>query len=81
MTFSNQNPNSKVDHNQSQNGSFLLKETFDLEDFFEDEYIYFANYEDEKNCSVQLSCSEQQLTLDDEIPRKTLADIFPDSLH
>jgi hypothetical protein len=77
MIFSNQNPNSKVAHNQSQNESFLLSENFELED----EYIYFANYEDEKDFSVQLSCSEQQLTLDDVIPRQTLADIFPDSLH
>jgi hypothetical protein len=79
MPFSNHSQESTI--NENQNESLLFEESFDLEDFFDDEYVFFGDYADDRDFSVQLNPSDQKMIFDEDVPRRTMADVFPDNFQ
>jgi hypothetical protein len=73
--------------NSMQNDLGINDETYSFDDFFEDDYLdledylYFDEYQDEREYTDHFIPIAHHLSSDDEIPRKTLGDVFPDILH
>ncbi len=87
MPFMYKNHEGITERNSTQNDLSIGKEGLSLEDFFEDDYVYFDEFEeddrvfDEQEYTDHFIPIAHKLSSDDEIPRKTLADVFPDILQ
>lgn len=69
-----------TERNSTQNDLGMTKDGLSLEDLFEDDY-YFDEFDDEREFTDHFVHLVHKLSSDDEIPKKTLADVFPDDFH